>query len=385
MRILIIGSDANAYALAKYMSELKKVDLVFVAPGNKYICDFATSVDIPASDVDELVDFAKAYEITLTVVVSEVAVNNSISTLFAKNGLHIFAPTLDAARVSISKSSAKKTLYKLRVQTPKFGIFDRENVAVDYARKSKYPLVVKTDTHSDSEKPVFCSSFKKAKRAIELFFESFNKKIIVEDYVDAKLVSFYVLTDGFSAFPIGRVCKRTFDNDSLISYSPDYYISDEVESKIMSKVVYPIIDEIAKHSSPYVGVLGIDLLLRRDNFSVLEFNPFYTGVDLQCMLPLLENDFAELCLAATYGSLSDEYTYLSFSDKVSISMKIATYIKDVDFGDCKVTYDFDGSTIVTSLASTLTKAVERLINVMDYIEDYEYDKTSLLSILESRL
>lgn len=384
MRILIVGSDANAYTLAKKMSELKQVDLVFVAPGNEYIKEFATSIDIHDSNVDELLDFAKANEINLTIVTSQTAIMKSISNVFSKENLNIFAPTSEAARISLSKASSKKTLYKLRIQTPKFGIFDRENLAIEYARNSKYPLVVKNDIYSEGDKPTFCNSFPKAKLAIEKLFEDFSRRILIEDYVQAKEVSFYVITDGYTAFPIGRVCsKKHYDGHYYenqegvnISYSPDYYISDEVESRIMSRVVYPIIDEISKHSSPYVGILGIDLLLTGNNFQVLEFNTFFNSVDMQSALPLIKNDLYDLLFAATFGSLSDEYTKIDFDNlsSISLEMKNSDKIKADPDELITIAYSAGNKIVLTSLGATLTSAK---YNLQDYLESSDLNEAEL--------
>lgn len=396
MRILIVGSDANAYTLAKKMSELEQVDLVFVAPGNKYINEFATSIDIQSGNVEELLDFAKANEINLTIVTSEEAITNSIANAFNKENLNIFAPTVEAARIALSKASSKKTLYKLRIQTPRFGIFDRENLAVEYARKSKYPLVIKNDVHVEGENPLVCNTFPKAKLAIENLFEAFNKKVIIEDYVQAKEVSFYVLTDGYTALPIGRVCsKKHYDGNFLpngngpsLSFASDYYISDETESRIMSRVVYPIIDEISKHSSPYIGILGIDLLLTGNGFQVLEFNTFFNSVDLQSALPLIKDNLYDLLFAATFGSLSDEYSKITFSDlfSVSLELKDSEKIKEDEDGLVITSYSSTGKVVLTSLGSTLNSARD---NLQDYLEGLELNENEynneFLKICEGNL
>lgn len=374
MRILVVGSDANAYAIAKHMSDLKNVDLVFVAPGNSYIKDFANSIDIQDDNIVELLDFAKANEITLTVVASEKAIAASIADTFSSEDLNIFAPTINSARLALSKSSGKKLMYKLRVQTPKFGIFDKENIAIDYVRKSKFPLVVKSDGHDPLNKAVVCHTFSKAKFAIEKLFENFNKKIVVDDFVDAHEFSLYVVTDGFTALPLSTITKvKKNDNelDDYAFYSPDYSVSDELLAKIMQRVVYPVIDEIAKGSAPYVGILGIDFLVSKNSFQVIDFNPFFNSGHLQTLLPLLENNLYELFLAASNGSLSDDYDHLAFKNLFSYSREFddASFIKDLEIfdgeSDIYYSYSFEGKLILTALASTITSARANLFSFVD--------------------
>lgn len=372
MRILIVGSDANAYYLAKQLSELEKVDLVFVAPGNSKIEGFATNVDIREDDVEEILEFAKANEISLTIPVSEKAIASSVVDVFNKEKINIFGPTLDSARMALFKSSAKKLLYKLRVQTPKFGIFDKENAAIDYIRRSKYPLVLKNDVHIDGDFPVFVETFPKAKYQVERFFEDFNKKLVIEDFVNAKEATLYFLTDGYAALPIGSVCSKKFDNNGLgqeflntkSAFSPDYFISAELESKIMSRVIYPLLDDVAKHSSPYVGILGVDVFTGGNNFQILEFNPFFRECDFQAILPLLKENILELFMAAIYGSLADDYNHLAFSAKVSYSIELALKEKFEEDEDMLYSYGSSNRVIITSVASTLGIASERL---KDYV------------------
>ncbi len=400
MRILIVGSDANSYSLAKKFSQLPEVDLVFVAPGNSSIKDFATSIDILSTQVDDLLDFAKVNEINLTFIVDEEAMKLSITNLFEAEGLSVFAPSLESSRIVISKSSSKKTLYKLRIQTPKFGIFDKENMAIDYARKSRYPVVIKNDTHVSGEKPVICDTFSKAKNAIELYFEEFNKKIVIEDYIDAKEVSFYVITDGYTAFPLARVASRNLKDEFIqnqgksdgkilnIAYSPDHYISKELESKIMSRVVYPVIDEISKHSAPYTGILGIDLLINGNNFQVLEFNSFFKSVHLQAALPLIKCNLKELAFAAINGSLSDDYHEIELSDKVAIAVEIQDNINidSEDIENFEVAYSKNGNTILTATSSTMGSAKNNLIEFLESLpSDYSSAVKELCSLGERNI
>ena len=186
MKILIVGSGAKEYSIAKLISKYENTSLVFVAPGNEAIAEFANCIDIKADDTETLIEFAKANEIDLTIVASEKAIENDIAQKFNEAGLMVFAPTAEASRIASSKSVSKKFMYKTKIPTSKFGIFDRENMAVDYARKSKYPLVIKTDNHLHGENVYVCDNFKIAKRIIEDLFDSKEKKVILEDTLQDK-------------------------------------------------------------------------------------------------------------------------------------------------------------------------------------------------------
>ena len=178
MNILIVGSDANAYSIAKNMSENENVDLIFVAPGNEKIAKFAECTDISENDTEELLDFSIANEISLTIVTSISAIQNNIGELFSDARRLIFAPTADAAMISLYKSSAKKMMYRLKIPTMKFGIFEKENQAVEYASTFRKALVIKNDTHILGERPTFAATFSKAKSAIERGFTFPENKVI---------------------------------------------------------------------------------------------------------------------------------------------------------------------------------------------------------------
>ncbi len=317
MKILIVGSGAKEYTLAKIFSGYNSVDTVFVAPGNDAIGEFANCIDIKANNTDELLEFAKINEIDLTVASSEQAVMYEIAEKFNEAGLLIFSPTAAASRICTSKSTGKKFMYKTKIQTPKFGVFDRENIAVDYARRSKYPLLLKTDNHLPGENTIVCNSFKEAKRKIEDSFSNFNKKIVLEDFVEGPEFSYYIITDGYNAMPLMSVVPYKYNldgNGGLITsgtgaYAPFYMLDTALESRIFKEIVYPVLDSLAKNKTNYVGILGIDIILDKDKqLNVLEFNSFLQEPDAQCILKLLDCNLINLMKAAIAGSLADDYT-----------------------------------------------------------------------------
>ena len=333
MKILIIGSGAKEYSIAKLISQYENTSLVFAAPGNAAIDEFANCIDIKADDVENLAEFAKINEIDLTIACSEKAIAANIASYFNESGLMIFAPTAEAARITTNKSISKKFMYKTKIPTPKFGIFDRENMAIDYARKSKYPLVVKTDEHLHGENVYICDNFKIAKRIIEDVFASKQKKVIIEDFIAGQEFSYYVITDGYNAMPLGSAVtyKGTLEGNGgvitsgLGAYSPFYMIDRNLESKIFKQIVYPALDELTKNGNPYIGILGIDIILdRTGNLNVIEFNPFFKEPDAQCILDLIDENITNVMKAAVAGSLVDEYTEINVKPLFSTSVVLSS-------------------------------------------------------------
>ena len=329
MNVLIVGSGAKEYTLAKLMKSYNNVDLVFVAPGNEAIQEFASCIDIKANDIDELLEFVKANEIDLTVACSEKAIEAGIADKFNDAGLMIFAPTIDAAKIAISKSAGKKFMYKTKIPTPKFGIFDRENMAVEYARKSAMPLLIKTDNHQKGENVVVCDSFKNAKRVIEEVFDSQNKKLVMEDYIPGQEFSYYVITDGYNAMPLTSVVpyKYSLNGDGGLvtsgmgAYSPFYMINHDIERRIFKEIIYPALDELGRNNNQYVGILGVDIILDRNGgLNVMEFNPFLKEPDAECVFALVNENFADLMRAAVMGTLMDIFPEIRVKHQYAVSV-----------------------------------------------------------------
>lgn len=394
-KVLIIGASAGEYSLAKKISELNEISEIFVAPGNDAMKEFCTVVDIRENNIQELLEFVLENAIDLTIASSEVAIKNDIARIFQQNNQMIFAPTKDSAHICLSKSHAKKFMYKIKVPCPKFGIFDKPALAIDYAQKSNMPIVVKTDEHQETD-VLICNSFSIAKTFIEELFDKDEKKVIIEDYVLGHEFSFYIITDGYHSIPLGSVVTYKselegnggFLTSGVGAFAPDYKISKQVENKILQQIIYPTLNTLAHHHTPYVGILGVDLIIdASEQLFVLEFNPFLQIPDCQTILALLNENIYELFQACVIGSFADDYEKIDISDKSAVSCvisangkeKIISNLDDLDentqiahFNTKKNQYleyeTTEGKTLVlTRTARVLSKAVEDLYDEVSVI------------------
>lgn len=330
-KILIIGNSVKESALAKKFAEFHDV---YVAPGSDTIKEFATIVDIREDAIHELLDFAMENEIDLTIPVSNKSISSNIVDLFVSNNQQIFAPSHKASRYCFDKAGMKKLLYKLRIQTPKFGIFEKQNLVSDYLKNQKTPFVLKTSETSSS---VVLTSTGQAKVILDSFFAKQNQKVIVEDYIYGTPFTFYAITDGYKALPLGSaiVYRHYLEGEGgqltsgIGACSPNYKLSFEHEQYLMEGVVYPTIDYLEMEGAPYVGILGVNGVITEDGkISILGYQPFMQDVDCSAVLSAIEGDIYSLLEACIIGSFSDEYDYVPQSNLSAVSVVLNCKNKD---------------------------------------------------------
>lgn len=389
-KILLAG---NSYALAKRLS--KDAEKVFAAPGGQMFDDFCESVDIREDDTEALLKFVVENDVDLTVAVSEKAIAADIASVFSENGRAVFAPSAKSANFALSKSQGKRFLYKLHAPTPRFGIYEKLPIALDYLTNASYPLIVRCDNNGNILDRLCCTSFESAKLFTEELFLRGEEKVVIEEYVYGHEFSMYVVTDGYHAIPLTTVANYKFseagDGGLLTSgvgaYTPDYKISDEIQTKLFKNVILNALSSLEKRGMPYVGILGVDAVLTsEDSYSVLEFKPFLQNFDAQAVLNLVDENLTELFEACANGFFADEYEDILINDNFSVSCLIKSrqeekIIPNLDIVDSEVSFinttknkyfeylsSKGDNFVLTSCAKTLSRAKKNLAEDIDLIK-----------------
>ena len=145
MKILIVGSGGREHALVWKISQSKRVNKIFAAPGNPGMKQLADLVDIKPTSIIELADFAQEEKIDLTVVGPEQPLALGIVDEFNNRNLKIFGPTQKAAMIETSKSFAKEFMRKNNIPTPDFKVIHSAAEALEYFPRAQFPLVIKAD------------------------------------------------------------------------------------------------------------------------------------------------------------------------------------------------------------------------------------------------
>lgn len=321
MKILVIGSGGREHALVWKIAQSKLVDKIFCAPGNGGIADIAECVDIKAEDIFKLLDFAKKEKIDLTVVGPEAPLALGIVDEFKKHGLKIFGPSKKAAQLEASKVFAKELMYKYKVPTAKFDIFENISDAKKYIKKIGVPCVIKADGLAAGKGVVVAKTPEEADQALvsimqEKIFGEAGSRVIIEECLVGEEASILVITDSKEviALATSQDHKRVFDNDQgpntggMGAYSPAPVVTGALFKEILDKVVYRTIDGLAKEGIAYQGVLYAGIMITSEGPKTLEFNVRFGDPETEVILPRLKSDLVEVMLAAAEEKLSCVHT-----------------------------------------------------------------------------
>ena len=159
-------------------------------------------------------------------------------------------------------------------------------------------------------------SLQKAIGLVSDLFVKGEQKVLIEDYVYGHEFTFYVMTDGYTVLPLCAVANYKFMEEGegglltsgVGAFAPDYKISSDIEAYIMQNVVLNVISSLQVKETPYLGILGIDCVLKNDgSISVLEFRPFLSDHDCQAVLNLVDDNLYNLFEACAVGSFGDDY------------------------------------------------------------------------------
>lgn len=402
MRILVVGSTAKEHAIIWKLYQGEVVEEVFCAPGNFGTEKLADSVDIRPYEVNKLAAFAKENKIDLTIATDKVALDAGIVNTFHKQSLTIFGPEKNSMRPIMQKSFAKKFFHKHKIPTTKFSVFDKEGQAIDFARSSKYPLLIKLNSPTPEINTFYCETFTQAKNTIEKAFANLNRRIIIEEYKEGKEISFPILTDGYNAVPMPAAVTYKpllegnggpWTNGVGAYASADFTM--EQEDFIAQNIVFPILDSLNADNMSYTGILNFRLkLLNNGDIQLLELDSDFNGVEAQTILPLIDEDMARVFYSAAIGALEDDYQNLKTTNEYCTSLmfvqspypgeftkgNIIEVEEEID-DDLLVFYNkvkqnvyfeklVDGAFVLSlsTTASSLSLATDKLYTAVDYIQ-----------------
>ena len=318
-KVLVVGGGGREHALSWKLAQSKHVDTVYVAPGNPGTSTETkiVNIQIKATDIEELIHFAKNESIDLVVVGPEDPLVNGIVDQFTKLGIKCFGPTAKAAQLEGSKAFAKRFMQKYRIPTAAYESFSDPDAAKEYLKHSTYPMVVKADGLAAGKGVLIAENFAMAEKSVDEMmtdkkFGDAGTTLVIEEFLEGEEASFIAMVDGVNILPLAtsQDHKAIEDGDvglntgGMGAYSPVPFVNDAFQKKIMDEIMLPTVHGMADEGMPYRGFLYAGLMISNQNEpKVLEFNCRFGDPETQPIMMRLSSDLVELIQACFDGTI----------------------------------------------------------------------------------
>jgi phosphoribosylamine--glycine ligase len=327
MKVLVVGGGGREHALAWKLSQSKRIQKVYVAPGNGGTARDPNLFDVPITDAKALREWAQQEKIELTVVGPEAPLAAGVVDEFRAHGMRIFGPTKAAAQLESSKAFSKAFMHRHGIPTAIYETFTDPALAHAYIDKMGVPIVVKADGLAAGKGVVVAMTAPEAHEAIDFMLLENSlgvvhnagadgaavPRVVIEEFLQGEEASFIVLCDGKNvvALATSQDHKRLLDHDQgpntggMGAYSPAPVVTAQVHARAMREVIMPTIKGMEKDGIPYTGFLYAGLMIdEKGHPKTLEFNCRMGDPETQPIMMRLKSDLVEVMLAATSEKLA---------------------------------------------------------------------------------
>ena len=295
----MVGSGGREHALAWKLAQSERCDELHAAPGNPGIAKLGRCHPVRAEDGEGLLAFCSEHEIDLVVVGPEAPLVAGVGDQLRHAGISVFGPSARAARIEGSKSFAKDVMDAAGVPSP-------ESLAI-----ARPPCVVKVDGLAAGKGVFVCRTQEELDAGLRAA-AAHGGSLVIEELLEGEELSLFAVCDGRQALALApaRDFKRLGDRDAgpntggMGSYSPVPRFGPAEVEELLATVHRPVLTELARRGSPFVGLLYAGLMLTESGPRVLEFNCRFGDPETQSILPRLSGDLLETLHGAATGELA---------------------------------------------------------------------------------
>ena len=316
MKVGIIGSGGREHAICVSLVKSPRVKKLYCFPGNAGTNSIATNIELDLNNFENLKDIIIEKKIDLVVIGPEKPLVDGLVDYLEKFNIKVFGPNKIASQLEGSKIFTKKICQNYNIPTAKFGIFNCENEAKKFLNDSKYPIVIKADNLASGKGVYICENKDRSYSAVnEIFGGKFGaaKNILIEEFLEGEEMSFFIISDGVSIknFGTAQDHKQVEEGDKgkntggMGAYSPSRLINNELEKKILDKIINPTLKALSDINCSYKGFLYAGLMIVDNEPYLIEYNVRMGDPECQTILPKLNNDLLEVLIASCEKRLSE--------------------------------------------------------------------------------
>ena len=315
MKVGIIGSGGREHSICESLRKSSKIEQIFCFPGNAGTSEIAENVILDLDNFENIKNFIEKKKIDLIVIGPEKPLVDGLVDYLEQFNIKVFGPNKTASQLEGSKIFTKQLCEKFKIPTAKFGIFQNKDSAIKFLEKISYPTVIKADNLASGKGVYICNKSQEAHVAInEIFDGKFGKakNLLIEEFLEGEEMSYFIISDGvnFKNFGTAQDHKRVLEGDKgkntggMGAYSPSRLISEEMEDKIINKIIKPTLKGLSEIGTQYRGFLYAGLMIVNNEPYLIEYNVRMGDPECQTILPKLKTDLAEVFLACCNKNLN---------------------------------------------------------------------------------
>lgn len=335
LNLLIIGGGGREHALAWKLKQSPRVNKIYIAPGNAGTASLGENVNIKATDVLALAEWAEKNKIDFTVVGPDDSLALGVVDEFKKRDLRIWGASQAAAQIESSKAFAKKLMADNEIPTAEFKTFTNYEEALAYIDQKGTPIVVKASGLALGKGVSVCHTKDEAKNflkeiMVDKIFGESGSTVVIEEFLQGMEFSVHAFSDGesYKIFPTSQDHKTIFENDKgpntggMGTIAPLPWMTPALMDDISLEIVRRALKGLKKIGSPFSGLLYPGVMATKNGPKVIEFNSRFGDPETQSYMRLLKSDLLDILEACVDGKLAD--TKIDWDTKYACCIVLAS-------------------------------------------------------------
>ena len=333
MNVGIIGSGGREHAICASLRKSGKIKEIYCFPGNAGTSFIAKNTEADLTNFEELKKLIQKFNIDLIIIGPEKPLVDGMVDFLKKNKIKVFGPSKIASQLEGSKIFTKNLCKKYNIPTANFGVFNNVKESLLFLDECEFPIVVKADGLAAGKGVYICETLEHSVNAVkEIFNGKFGvaEKVLIEEFLKGEEMSFFIISDGenYKKFGSAQDHKRVLEGDKgkntggMGAYSPSRLESDDLNKKILEKIVEPTLKGLKDLDTDFVGFLYAGLMVIKNEPFLIEYNVRMGDPECQTILPRLKTDFLEVIDACINKNLKE--IKLDWFDEKSICIVLCS-------------------------------------------------------------